>query len=727
MRTKRAARKRGSLNHFPLQPGVTVVSRTSFKLRKVQSNEQRLSSLSSLTDRKASSVIDHAMLKSLLTRRPWILHGQNDGDQMQEESDSEPVDKEEHTSKPCLPKGVARGCPDCRDCLKEFKDTLKYITSVHLKAKPYGICRIVPPPSWHPPCMISEKSMWEESIFESRIQRIDGLLDQSLGDISKCSGMEDFEPQPGPRFSLKSFKKYSDDFVSQYFGIDEVLNSNAGSNMHLKQSEPSLEDIEDEYRRIIESPTEEMEVICSDNLDSQVCSGFPSRNQSSENSSGQDYVNSGWNLKNTAVLPDSLLSFESPSTSGLLQPRLRIGMCFSSLPWQKNSEHHLYSLSYMHVGSPKIWYAVPGSHGSMFEATIKNYNAGLGMKYSKTRHYRQLLKLTSTMLKSEGVPVFRCIQYPGEFVLVLPRSHYSSFDSGFSCGESINFAPLEWLPDGQNVVELYSEQARKTSLSQDKLLVGAAREVVRAQWLNLLSKNSQANRKWKDAAGKDGILAKALNSRIKLEASRRKYLCNSSQSSKMDKDFDATSKKECEICYYDLHLSAASCSCSADRYSCLNHAKQLCSCPWSRRLFMYRYEIDELRVLLEAVGGKPTAIYKWARDDLKLLLHSLVSDNSSQTPKQADNPKCSLGESKEEWKEKLYDLYGGRSSTTSDIKEELKARMLQRKSLNEKKLMQGKTSISTPTTTSHSSSAANYTYTEHVPEVSSDSSSESNS
>lgn len=93
----------------------------------------------------------------------------------------------------------------------------------------------------------------------------------------------------------------------------------------------------------------------------------------------------------------------------------------------------------------------------------------------------------------------------------------------------------------------------------------------------------------------------------------------------MDQNFDETSKRECNICRYDLHLSAAGCSCSPDIYSCLNHAKQLCSCAWTEKIFLFRYEINELNVLLEALEGKLSAVYRWARDDLKLALHSRVS------------------------------------------------------------------------------------------------------
>ncbi|KAI3768119.1 hypothetical protein L2E82_18551 [Cichorium intybus] len=73
---------------------------------------------------------------------------------------------------------VIRGCKECSNCQKviakwrpeearmpdlidvpvfyptekEFKDTLKYISSIREKVEGYVICRIVPPSSWKPPC-----------------------------------------------------------------------------------------------------------------------------------------------------------------------------------------------------------------------------------------------------------------------------------------------------------------------------------------------------------------------------------------------------------------------------------------------------------------------------------------------------------------------------------------------------------------------------------------------
>ncbi|RRT67675.1 hypothetical protein B296_00014569 [Ensete ventricosum] len=162
------------------------------------------------------------------------------------------------------------------------------------------------------------------------------------------NGTERFGFVPGPDFTLESFQKYADDFKKQYFcrNADFVLGS--------CQQEPSVEDIEGEYWRIVERPTEEIEVL--------------------------------------------LVTQCSPS-----------------------------------------------------------------------------------LLRLEGVSVYRCVQNAGEFVLTFPRAYHSGFNSGFNCAEAVNVAPVDWLPHGQHAVELYREQGRKISISHDKLLLGAAREAARAQ------------------------------------------------------------------------------------------------------------------------------------------------------------------------------------------------------------------------------------------------------
>lgn len=166
---------------------------------------------------------------------------------------------------------------------------LKYIAEIHSKAENYGICRIVPPPSWHPPCLLKEKMTWETQKFNTYIQQIDGLQRLSSkrkprrfhekmeakrpkilsGDLessadtneAKCFTISsDFES--GPKFTLESFKKHADEFKSQYFcNIDMVTDPNVNSITVQELHEPSLLSIEGEYWRIIENPSEEIEVI----------------------------------------------------------------------------------------------------------------------------------------------------------------------------------------------------------------------------------------------------------------------------------------------------------------------------------------------------------------------------------------------------------------------------------------------------------------------------------
>lgn len=730
------------LDKLSAPPG--FMSLTSFLLKKVENSEESCNSVAfasasaqePVCANAPSDMVDAGTLKRSLRNRPWILYEQSDNNQ-KESNFEQPV--EELSSRATLPKGVIRGCPDCSNCLKvtarwspegakndvleeapvfypteeEFSDTLKYIASVRLKSEEYGICRIVPPPSWKPPCLVKENDIWKSSKFVTQIQQIDGLQNQYFSskaakiydnvnsnskrrrslntglqngvggngctmnlDEARCT--EGFESERGPEFTLETFKKYADDFKEQYFctkNIDMTVDENP--LVFKKQGEPSLENIEGEYRRIIENPTEEIEVLYGENLETGTFgSGFPTVSNPCEASDHQKYLKSGWNLNNLPMLPGSLLSSESCKTCNLLVPRLHVGMCFTSIYW-KVEEHCLCSLYYMHLGAPKIWHSIPQRYAVKFDAAAKKYLPTLSFKQSKW-HNRWVASLSPSPLKSEGVPVYRCTQSPGEFVLVFSGSYYSGFDCGFNCSESVNFAPIEWLPHGQNAIELYREQGRKTSISHDKLLLGAAREVVKTQWeISLVKKHTSDNFMWRHVSGKDGILAKALKSRINSESNRRKYLCSSSQSQRMDKNFDYTSKRECNICLYDLHLSAAFCPCSPDIYSCLNHVKQLCSCAWTEKIFLFRYEISELNVLLEAVEGKLSAVYRWAKDDLKMYLHSYSSRDGLRPNSQAEESKQT------EYKPLDSAKFNGVGSDSfSSIKAKMNARLLQAKSSN---------------------------------------------
>lgn len=685
----------------------------SFTLKRVQDTEKHDCDITSCSASASASeslsvhmetevkVADAAKAARPLRRRPGINYGLLDHSS-EDESDSGKLGQN-FTARPCLPKGVIRGCPTCSDCQKvtarwrpedscrpdledapvfypteeEFQDTLKYIASIRLKAEPYGICRIVPPSSWKPPCPLKEKPIWDSSTFVTRVQRVDKLQNRNSmrkvsrihnhsrrkrrrstrmavdcgsdsgnvsasGDVG-CYEDERFGFEPGPAFTLNTFQKYADLFKAQYFSRDKNDAEGLGANTAVLEEhwEPLVENIEGEYWRIVEKATEEIEVLYGADLETCVFgSGFPKMLNQVGSASDERYIKSGWNLNNFPRLPGSVLSYESGDISGVLVPWLYIGMCFSSFCWHVE-DHHLYSLNYMHWGAPKMWYGVPGKDALKLEEAMRKHLHDLFEEQPDLLH-KLVTQLSPSILKSEGLPVYRCVQNAGEFVLTFPRAYHSGFNCGFNCAEAVNVAPVDWLPHGQIAIELYREQGRKTSISHDKLLLGAAREAVRAHWeLNLLKKNTSDNLRWKDFCGKDGILAKALKKRVDMERARREFLSSSSQTMKMESNFDATSERECSVCLFDLHLSAVGCHCSSDRYACLIHAKHFCSCAWGSKFFLYRYDTSELNILVEALEGKLSAVYRWARLDLGLALSSFNSrDNMDfdKLPHSMDGP-----------------------------------------------------------------------------------------
>ncbi|KZV32980.1 hypothetical protein F511_01491 [Dorcoceras hygrometricum] len=618
--------------------------------------------------------------------RPELRLTQETLEALMEETATRAATAAGHLLRVSLPKGVFRGCASCHDCVKvtarwqpknsclpvlddapvfhpteeEFKDPMKFISKIRLRAENYGICRIVPPSSWRPPCLLEDTQTWTNSTFNTHIQQIDGLknlyvkrklsriannledkrpkhFSRSM-DVESADESADLKPsnciavgsdfEPGPEHTLQSFKKYADDFKAQYFcKNDKVTDSDVNINGGRIYQGPLIARLEGEYWRIIENPTEEIEVLYGTNLESRTLgSGFPMKGSRETKVEHSEYVESDWNLHNVPKLSSSLLPFGCDSTSAILVPQLFIGMCFTSQCW-RNEDHHLYSLCYMHLGEPKVWYSIPGRYCFKFVEAAKKLCPELS-KYPSSIH-ELVCQLSPSMLKSEGIPVYRCVQNPQEFILIFPGAYHTEFDCGFNCSESVCFAPSDWLAHGLNMVEQYNDFCRKSLISYDRLLIGAAIEAVTAQWETVASRiDFSGNQLWKSVCGKDGHLTKSLKSRVQLERIRRAHICHPSQSRVLD-EADTATKTECSICLCDLYLSAACCSCSPNRYTCIRHAKQLCSCTsWTDKIFLLRYEIAELDSLVEALEGNLRETHIWVKKKIRPVPDSCSVKNS---------------------------------------------------------------------------------------------------
>ncbi|KAJ0247123.1 lysine-specific demethylase JMJ14 [Hirschfeldia incana] len=515
---------------------------------------------------------------------------------------------------------------------EDFEDPLAYIEKLRSRAESFGICRIVPPVAWTPPCLLKEKYIWEKSKFSTRVQLIDLLQNREPSKkstnnskkrkrriISKTGYSrrrresdcdddteEKFGFETGPDFTLEEFQKHDEDFKESYFQVEDGTN---------KKFKPKVKDIEGEYWRIVEQGTDEVEVYYGADLETKKFgSGFPKHSPGSAKSlEVEQYTKSGWNLNNLSRLPGSVLAFESCDISGVIVPWLYVGMCFSTFCWHVE-DHHLYSLNYLHTGDPKVWYGIPGHHAASFENALKKHLPDLFDEQPDLLH-QLVTQLSPRILKEEGVPVYRAVQRSGEFILTFPKAYHSGFNCGFNCAEAVNVAPFDWLFHGQNAVEGYSQQRRKTSLSHDKLLLGAALEAISSlRELAVSRKKTPVVLRWKRVCSEDGLLTKAVKRRVEMEAERLNELGDGFSLLKMEGHFDIKRERECFLCFYDLHMSAASCKCTPNRFACLTHAKNLCSCGSKERFVHLRFTLVELRSLVRALEGDPDSIEAWAQN-----------------------------------------------------------------------------------------------------------------
>ncbi len=122
--------------------------------------------------------------------------------------------------------------------------------------------------------------------------------------------------------------------------------------------------------------------------------------------------------------------------------------------------------------------------------------------------------------------------------------------------------------------------------------------------------------------------------RVEMEHARRVSLKQMGEiaTKKMDSRYDATDERECEVCKYDLHLSAIGCECHPERFSCLLHVANLCSCPWSKKTLLYRYDSDQLDLLVSAVEENAGAVRDWINQEIRQAV-SLTPLGAKENPR----------------------------------------------------------------------------------------------
>lgn len=111
--------------------------------------------------------------------------------------------------------------------------------------------------------------------------------------------------------------------------------------------------------------------------------------------------------------------------------------------WHKE-DMDLYSINYLHLGSPKYWYGVDVSCNEKFEQYVQShFKEQFRLCPEFIRHKTTLIHPDN--LLQQGIKLRRAVQRPREYVISRAAAYHSGFNAGYNIAEAVNFALPAWL------------------------------------------------------------------------------------------------------------------------------------------------------------------------------------------------------------------------------------------------------------------------------------------
>ncbi|XP_016488566.2 lysine-specific demethylase JMJ13 [Nicotiana tabacum] len=332
-------------------------------------------------------------------------------------------------------------CPVYYPNKEEFEDPLVYLQKLAPEASKYGICKIVSPITASVPAGVvlnKEKAGFK---FTTRVQPL------RLAEWDTDDRVTFF--MSGRNYTFRDFEKMANKvFARRYYSAGCL---------------PPTYLEKEFWHEIACGKTESVEYACD--VDGSAFSSSPN----------DQLGKSKWNMKGLSRLPKSVLRLLEKSIPGVTEPMLYIGMLFSMFAWHVE-DHYLYSINYQHCGAAKTWYGIPGHAALDFEKVVREhvYTNDILSADGEDGAFDVLLGKTTlfppNILSEHGVPVYKAVQKPGEFVVTFPRAYHAGFSHGFNCGEAVNFATGDWFSMGSIASIRYALLNRVPLLPHEELL-----------------------------------------------------------------------------------------------------------------------------------------------------------------------------------------------------------------------------------------------------------------
>ncbi|CAO0801826.1 unnamed protein product [Mucor circinelloides] len=371
---------------------------------------------------------------------------------------------------------------------------------------------------------------------------------EKVAAVGRDYGFED-----GKEYSLKEFQTKCDNFKASYF-----------EETHPEGISTVTEDeCERDFWRLVSDPNETCQVEYGADLHR---SAFSSVNPTSD----------PWSLNAISVASRSLFADIKPDITGMMVPRLNVGMCFSALGWH-SEDHYTHSISYMHWGETKTWYSVPGYKASSFQDAMRKAAPGLFKQQPDLLSQRATM-LSPERLKKEDIDVYAVDQRPGQFVVVYPQAYHSEFNHGFNLCEAVNFAPDKQLSLGW--LKNYKSYRRQPYFSYDHKLL-----------TDLQSRNTPEHGNW--------LRFKLREMRLSEMEERKDVRAKQLEERIVAKD-DVREGLQCAFCNRHCYLSYIGCSCTP-KIACLEHVAKLCACDVKSKVMHVQFTDRKLVELEESV------------------------------------------------------------------------------------------------------------------------------
>ncbi|XP_036960338.1 lysine-specific demethylase 5B-B isoform X2 [Acanthopagrus latus] len=383
-------------------------------------------------------------------------------------------------------------------------------------------------------------------------------------------------------YSLRAFGQMADAFKSDYFNMP----------VHMVPTEL----VEKEFWRLVGAIEEDVTVeYGADIASKEFGSGFPIPNGKFKVSPADEkYLKCGWNLNNLAMMKPSVLTHVTADICGMTLPWLYVGMCFSSFCWHIE-DHWSYSINYLHWGEPKTWYGAPGFAAEQLEEVMRKLAPELFESQPDLLHQLVTIMNPNTLM-AYGVPIYRTNQCAGEFVITFPRAYHSGFNQGFNFAEAVNFCTVDWMPLGRQCIDHYRMLHRYNVFSHDEMVC------------NMASKADTLDVVLASAVHKDMVAMIQEEQTLRDKVKKMGVLhCKEAKYDHLQDD-----ERQCAKCRTTCYLSAITCPCSPGVLVCLHHISDLCSCPVDNYTLNYRYTLDHLFPMMNAVKERAELYDDWA-------------------------------------------------------------------------------------------------------------------